>query len=56
MLEQKNVTELVTDLEQRINKIQQMNETELGTFNRIDWLVLILICLVIPVIAVVAAR
>jgi len=56
MPDQESVTEVLSDLEQRINKIQQMDDAELGTFSRIDWLVLVLICLVIPIIAVVAAR
>lgn len=56
MLDQESVTQVISDLEQRIDNIQRMDDTELGTFSRIDWLVLVLICLVIPVIAVVAAR
>lgn len=56
MLEQENVTDLVLDLEQRIDRMQEMDDADLGTFNRLDWLILILISIVIPIIAVVAAR
>ena len=56
MLEQENVSNLVLDLERRIDKMQEMSDAELGTFNRLDWLILIVISIVIPVIAVVAAR
>jgi len=56
MLEQEDVKDLVLDLEQRIDKIQSLGDDELGTFNRLDWLVLIVFAIVIPVIALVAAR
>jgi hypothetical protein len=56
MLEQENVTDLVLDLEQRIDEMQEMGDAELGTFNRFDWAILIVISIVIPIIAVVAAR
>jgi hypothetical protein len=56
MLEQENVKDLVLDLEQRIDKIQELGDEELGTFNRLDWLILIVFAIVIPVIALVAAR
>jgi len=48
--------DLVRDLEQRIDEMQAMDEAELGTFTRLDWIILILISIVIPVIAVVFAR
>jgi len=56
MLEQEDVKDLVLDLEQRIDKMQNMGDTELGTFNRIDWVILIVFAIVLPVIAMVAAR
>jgi len=56
MLEQEDVKDLVLDLEQRIDKIQNLGDEELGTFNRFDWLILIVFAIVIPVIALVAAR
>lgn len=51
-----NDTDLVSDLERRIDQVQAMGDAELGTFSRYDWLVLIVISIVIPVIVVVAAR
>ena len=56
MLEQEDVKDLVLDLEQRIDELQDMGDDELGTFGRLDWFILILIAIVIPVIALVAAR
>ena len=56
MLEQEDVKDLVLDLEQRIDELERMGDAELGTFGRLDWLILILIAIVIPVIAIVAAR
>lgn len=56
MLEQEDVKDLVLDLEQRIDKIQNLGDEELGTFNRLDWLILIVFAIVIPVMALVAAR
>jgi hypothetical protein len=44
------------DLEQRIDLMQSMGDSKLGTFNRFDWIILIIFCLVIPIIAMVAAR
>ena len=56
MLEQEDVKDLVLDLENRIDEMQRMGDDELGTFGRFDWLILILAAIVIPVIALVAAR
>jgi len=56
MLEQEDVKDLVLDLEQRIDKIQNLGDEELGTFNRFDWLILVVFAIVIPVIALVAVR
>jgi hypothetical protein len=52
----KNDHDLRADLERRIDTMQKMGDADLGTFNRLDWLILVLICIVIPVIAAVAAR
>ncbi len=51
MLEQEDVPDLVKDLEQRIDTMQSLGDEELGSFNRLDWAVLILFAIVIPVIA-----
>lgn len=56
MLEQEDVKDLVLDLEQRIDLMQNMEDAELGSFGALDWLVLTLFCVVIPVIVIVAAR
>jgi len=56
MLEQEDVPDLVLDLEQRIDKMQNMGDDELGTFSRLDWIVLTVFAVVIPVLALVAAR
>jgi hypothetical protein len=56
MLEHEDVKDLVLDLEQRIDRMQNMQDAELGSFNRLDWVVLILFSIVIPVVLVVAYR
>jgi hypothetical protein len=56
MLEREDDKDLVLDLERRIDELQRMGDDELGTFGRLDWLILVLIAIVIPVIAIVAAR
>lgn len=56
MLEQEDVKDLAQDLEDRIDRIQQLGDTELGTFNRLDWIILVVFAIVIPVIAMVMAR
>lgn len=56
MQKKSNDAELIADLEQRIDTMQNMNDAELGSFNRLDWIALIVISIVIPVIAVVLAR
>lgn len=56
MLANEKDKDLVSNLEQRIDEMQSTGDAELGTFSRLDWLILILISIVIPVIVVVAAR
>lgn len=56
MLEREDVKDLVLDLEQRIDTMQNMGDAELGGFSGLDWIVLTLFSIVIPVIVVVAAR
>lgn len=56
MLEQEDVKDLALDLEQRIEKIQAMGDAELGRFTRLDWIILIVFSIVLPVIAMVSAR
>jgi hypothetical protein len=56
MLEQEHVKDLVLDLEQRIDKIQGLGDEELGTFNRLDWVILVIFAIILPAIALIAAR
>ena len=56
MSNEKNTAELVADLEQRIDTMQDMGDADLGTFSRFDWVVLIIISIVIPVIVVEFTR
>ena len=52
MLEQEDVPDLVKDLEQRVHKMQNMGDEELGTFTSLDWIILIVFAIVLPVIAI----
>jgi len=56
MLEQEDVPDLVVDLEQRIDLMQNMGDEQLGTFTRLDWLILILFAAILPIIAFELAR
>jgi hypothetical protein len=56
VLEHEDVKDLVLDLEARIDAMQRMGDAELGSFGTLDWVILILFSIVIPVIVVVAAR
>jgi hypothetical protein len=56
MLEHEDVEDLALDLEQRIDKMQHMGDDELGTFHRMDWVILVLISIIIPCLALVAVR
>jgi len=56
MLEQEDVPDLVLDLEQRIDKMQQMGDDELGTFTRLDWIIIVVFALILPIIAIELVR
>ncbi|MDH4056263.1 MAG: hypothetical protein OEW73_10395 [Gammaproteobacteria bacterium] len=56
MSEKENSAEVIADLERRIDTMQNMGDAELGTINRLDWILLIVVSIVIPVIVVVVAR
>jgi hypothetical protein len=56
VLEHEDVKDLVLDLEQRIDRMQNMGDTELGGFNRLDWVILILFSIAVPIVLVVAFR
>jgi hypothetical protein len=56
MSKQENTPDVIAELERRIDTMQKMGDAELGTFRRFDWIVLIVISIVIPVIVVVLAR
>ncbi len=47
---------LKRDLENRIKTIENLDDTELGTFKALDWWLLIIFSLVIPFIIVEIAR
>jgi hypothetical protein len=47
---------LQQSLEQRISRMQDMDDARLGTFTKTDWVVLIIFSLVVPFIALVLAR
>ncbi len=49
-------SDLVQELENRIETLQNMDDSELGTFGKLDWIILILASIVIPAIAVVMAQ
>jgi len=54
---QSNVdAELKRDLELRIKTIENLDDAELGTFNALDWSILILLAVVLPMIIVELAR
>jgi hypothetical protein len=56
MLEQEDVPDLLLDLEQRIDTMQNMGDDELGTFTRLDWVILVVFAIILPVIAMELAR
>jgi hypothetical protein len=56
MPDQEDVPDLVIDLQQRIDTMQDMGDEDLGTFNRLDWIILIVFAIVVPVIAMALAR
>lgn len=56
MLEQEDVPDLVLDLEKRIDRMQDMGDEQLGTFSRLDWVVLVVLAIVLPIIAIELAR
>ena len=52
MLEQEDVPDLTLDLEQRIDRMQHAGDDDLGTFTRLDWIILVIFAVVLPVIAI----
>jgi|GEM_PF-2087039 len=56
MSESNNDPELKSDLEQRIETIENLDDTELGSFKARDWWLLILLSLIIPAIIAEIAR
>ena len=47
--------ELVRDLEHRIATLEKQDEAEFGSFNRADYVILIIGAVILPVIALVLA-
>ena len=52
MLEQEDVPDLVLDLEERIDRMQNMGDEELGTFTSLDWIIIIVFSVVLPIVAI----
>jgi hypothetical protein len=48
--------ELVKDLEQRIDTLENSDEAEFGSFSRTDYVILIIVGVILPIVALVAAR
>lgn len=44
------------ELERRIRVLESLDDSKLGSFTRLDWLVLVLLGVVVPVILALAAR
>ena len=56
MMKQEDEPDLLSDLEKRIDIVQNLGDDELGSFNRLDWVILIVFAIIIPVIAMELAR
>jgi hypothetical protein len=39
---------LVADLEQRIRELDERDDEDFGAFNRMDWVILVLLSMVLP--------
>lgn len=48
--------DLVEDLEQRIHQLETQPEEDFGTFRRLDYVVLVIGAVVLPVLALIWAR
>lgn len=48
--------ELANELRRRIKTLDSMEESAFGAFTRIDWVILIVVAVVLPTLALVAAR
>jgi hypothetical protein len=46
----------VLDLEQRIDKMQHMGDDELGTFTWLDWVIIVVFALILPLIGIELVR
>jgi len=51
-----NDEDLVKDLERRIEILDNLEEAEFGSFTRIDYVILIIGALLVPVLALILAR
>ena len=56
MLEQEDVPDLTLDLEERIDRMQDAGDDELGTFGTADWIILVIFAVILPIIAIELAR
>jgi hypothetical protein len=51
-----NDTDVVADLERRIEILENLDDAEFGSFKRFDYLILIIGAVLVPVIALILAR
>jgi hypothetical protein len=56
MPEKEDVPDLLGDLQHRIDRMQNMGDDELGRFTRLDWIILVVFAVIVPVIVLVLAR
>ncbi len=56
MSQPENDSNLVEDLERRIEILESTDEEEFGSFTRIDYIVLIIGALLLPTLALILAR
>ena len=55
-MEHNNDNKLTEDLQRRIETLENMDESEFGSFTRLDWLILIFASVILPILAIAAAR
>lgn len=48
--------ELVEDLQQRIHELETQDEADFGTFRRVDYVILAIGAVILPVLALIWAR
>jgi len=56
MPHENNDAKLTEDLQRRIDELQDLDDSAFGSFTRLDWVVLIFAAVVLPTLAMIAAR